>query len=108
MSKLKSDLKDIVSFMRGAGLDHISANKIQAAIAQLTRLEASVESCSLRNSTDVDRIAELEAQLKTAKRDGILEAVDKITGYLVIDEYQSDWVYSSDDLVEYANNLTGE
>ena len=54
------------------------------------------------------RIAELEAQLKTAKRDGILEAIDKLVGYSVPNDFQSDWVYSSDDLVEYANSLTGE
>ena len=55
-----------------------------------------------------DQKVAFEAQLKTAKKDGIFEAVDKLTGYVVVNDFQSDWVYSSDDLVDYANNLTGE
>ena len=68
-----------------------------------TDRRAAQEYCDLQR-----HIGELEAQLKAAKRDGIIAAVSYLTAYVVPIELKSCVVYKAIDLIDYANSLTGE
>lgn len=53
-------------------------------------------------------ICELYDDLKTAKRDGVIAAVNDLTACVVPIELKSCAVYKAIDLIDYANSLTGE
>ena len=83
--------------------------------AKVAELEARILDLDEYNQSAMDMvrdqaecIVELYDELKTAKRDGIISAVNGLTACVVPIELKSCAVYKAVDLIDYANSLTGE